>query len=245
MRAKPFVISLLCIAIFTGVASASPGISMNVGGMDEGVLPGELAIYNVEVKSITDQAEHAVFNIENPLPGWGYEFNPQEFDINPDETKYAYFNVTVPENATPRTYTHKINLVAQAITVPAGGEETSYTLLLVVKSTTTPSPSPSPTPSPSPLSSPTPTPTPFITSTQTISPSPSPTPIPSQPLPSPTPAPTSTLTTPLTPTPTPTQIPSPGSSPVSPIIPGFEVALTIAGFLITGYFMQRRKKNLH
>jgi len=124
-----FVVSLVAIMVVAiGVASADPGISVDVIPVNDEVLPGETAIYNVSVYCFAGMTEHVLLEIANPTSGWTYTFDPGEFDIDDGETLYSNLTMEVPSGASPSDYYHDVNATATfwGYTV----ESTAYTDVL-------------------------------------------------------------------------------------------------------------------
>ena len=101
-----------------GTAAADPGIVMEVIPIDNEVLPGETATYEVNVSYFMTwpSSEHVVLSIDNPI--WGYSFDPGEFDINTSESKYSTLSIFVPSDAPPGTYNHTVNATATGLIIP-------------------------------------------------------------------------------------------------------------------------------
>jgi len=96
-----------------GTTAADPGIVMTVTPIDNEVLPGEIATYEVNITYFMPpppSTEHVVLSIDNPI--WSYTYNPTEFDINSGESKYSTLSIFVPSDAQPGTYTHTVNATA-------------------------------------------------------------------------------------------------------------------------------------
>ncbi|MDI6886249.1 MAG: PEF-CTERM sorting domain-containing protein [archaeon] len=108
--------ALLLIAgigmVGTATASPDPGITMVVTQIDNEVLPGETATYQVKITYFMafPPTEHVVLSIDNPI--WSYTFVPNDFDINSGESKYSTLSISVPTDAQPGTYTHIVNATA-------------------------------------------------------------------------------------------------------------------------------------
>ena len=102
------------LLLMVGTAAADPGIVMEVTPIDNKVLPGETATYEVNVSYFMTwpSTEHVVLSIDNPI--WNYTFDPAEFDINTNESKYSNLSIFVPTNAQPGTYEHTVNATATA-----------------------------------------------------------------------------------------------------------------------------------
>ena len=112
-----FVLLLIVDIGMVGTAAADPGITMEVTPIDNEVLPGETATYEVNVSYFMDYpaTEHVVLSIDNPI--WGYSFNPAEFDINTGESKYSTLSIDVPSDALPGTYNHTVNATATGVLI--------------------------------------------------------------------------------------------------------------------------------
>ena len=114
-----FVLLIIVGIGMVGTAAADPGITMEVTPIDNEVLPGETATYEVNVSYFMTpppSTEHVVLSIDNPI--WSYSFNPAEFDINTGESKYSTLNISVPTDASPGTYTHTVNATATGVLIP-------------------------------------------------------------------------------------------------------------------------------
>ena len=94
------------------VPSVNDGITLEVTPIDNEVLPGETATYEVSVTYFMDDppTEHVVLSIDNPI--WSYTFDPAEFDITSGESKYSTLSISVPTNTQPGTYEHTVNATA-------------------------------------------------------------------------------------------------------------------------------------
>ena len=103
------------LLLMVGTAAADPGIVMEVIPIDNEVLPGETATYEVNVSYFMTwpSSEHVVLSIDNPI--WSYTFDPAEFDINTSESKYSTLSIFVPSDAPPGTYNHTVNATATAV----------------------------------------------------------------------------------------------------------------------------------
>ena len=113
-----FVLLLIVGIGMVGTTAADPGITMEVTPIDNEVLPGETATYEVNVSYFMDYpaTEHVVLSIDNPI--WSYSFNPAEFDINTGESKYSTLSIDVPSDALPGTYNHTVNATATGVLIP-------------------------------------------------------------------------------------------------------------------------------
>jgi uncharacterized membrane protein len=120
------LIALLAVAI--GVASANPGISVDVTPVKAEVLSDETAIYNVSVYCFAGFTEHVLLAISNPTSDWTYTFDPDEFDINDGETVYSNLTMAVPTGASPGEYYHDVNATASFMGWEV--EKTTYTNVL-------------------------------------------------------------------------------------------------------------------
>ncbi|RLG99611.1 hypothetical protein DRO38_07530 [Candidatus Bathyarchaeota archaeon] len=119
IKARATFVLLLIVGIgMVGTAAADPGIVMEVTPIDNEVLPGEIATYEVNVSYFMTppSTEHVVLSIDNPI--WNYTFDPAEFDINSGESKYSTLNISVPTDASPGTYTHTVNATATGVLIP-------------------------------------------------------------------------------------------------------------------------------
>ena len=113
-----FVLLLIVGIGMVGTAAADPGITMEVTPIDNEVLPGETATYEVNVSYFmtSPSTEHVVLSIDNPI--WDYTFDPAEFDINTGESRYSTLSIDVPSDALPGTYTHIVNATATGVLIP-------------------------------------------------------------------------------------------------------------------------------
>ncbi len=119
IKACAIFVLLIIVGIgMVGTAAADPGITMEVTPIDNEVLPGETATYEVNVSYFMDYpaTEHVVLSIDNPI--WSYSFNPAEFDINTGESKYSTLSIYVPSDAPPGTYNHTVNATATGLIIP-------------------------------------------------------------------------------------------------------------------------------
>ena len=115
-----FVLLLVVGIGMVGTAAADPGITMEVTPIDNEVLPGETATYEVNVSYFMTpppSTEHVVLSIDNPI--WGYTFDPAEFDINNSESKYSTLSIDVPSDVQPGTYNHTVNATATGVLIPS------------------------------------------------------------------------------------------------------------------------------
>ena len=126
-----FVMSLMAImAVATGVASADPGISVDVIPVKDTVLPGETAIYTVSVYCFAGPGvtERVKLDISNPTPGWTYTFDPEEFYIDDKETVHSSLTMDVPGDESIGEYYHDVHAIATFMGWVI--EETTYTNVL-------------------------------------------------------------------------------------------------------------------
>ncbi len=127
---KTVLIMSMLLAVFLGAASAikplSPGIVVDVTPINDEVYPGETAIYNVSVESITNETEYVNFTIEPERSGWRYTFDPEGFYLDPGETNYSILNMTVSSSATPGDYYHNVTAWAWMDGIPFPVENSSY-----------------------------------------------------------------------------------------------------------------------
>ena len=116
MKTKSIKIGFVAfmLLLMVGTAAADPGIVMDVTPIDNEVLPGETATYEVNVSYFQSwpSSEHVVLSIDNAI--WSYTFDPAYFDINTGESKYSTLSISVPTNAQPGTYNHTVNATATA-----------------------------------------------------------------------------------------------------------------------------------
>jgi len=119
IKARATFVLLLIVGIgMVGTAAADPGITMEVTPIDNEVLPGETATYEVNITYFmpSPSTEHVVLSIDNPI--WDYTFDPAEFDINTGESRYSTLSIDVPSDALPGTYTHIVNATATGVLIP-------------------------------------------------------------------------------------------------------------------------------
>ena len=109
---KGAIFAILFFALFIGTAAAEPGIVMEITPIYDEVLPGETAIYEVNISYFMTfpAEEHVSLKIDNPI--WNYSFTPAEFNISSGASKYSNLSIFVPSDAQPGTYEHSINATA-------------------------------------------------------------------------------------------------------------------------------------
>ena len=96
------------------VGTAAAGIVMDITPIDNEVLPGEIATYEVDISYFmaVPPTEHVNLSIDDSISGWTYTFDPAEFDINASETKYSTLSIGVPTTALQGTYENIVNATA-------------------------------------------------------------------------------------------------------------------------------------
>ena len=130
---KALFIMSMVLAVLVGTVAAqvqplSPGIVItDVTAINDEVLPGETATYNVSVTSITVVTEYVNFTIEPERTGWTYSFDPEGFDIAPFKMNYSILSIAVPSGATPGDYYHNVTAWAWMEGVPFPVESSIYT----------------------------------------------------------------------------------------------------------------------
>jgi uncharacterized membrane protein len=107
---KTFVIVSVLLVATIGMVSA--GIVVDVTSVKDTVAPGETATYIVNVTSITTESEEIVLLIDDPTPGWGFNFNPNNYIIGPGDSVYSDLDITVPSDAAVGEYYHTVNATA-------------------------------------------------------------------------------------------------------------------------------------
>lgn len=127
-----FVVSLLVaiMAVAIGVASADPGITVDVIPVEDTVIPGGTATYDVAVYCFAGMTERVILDISDLTltPGWTYTFDPEEFLIDDGETVHSTLTMEVPSDAQLGEYYHDVN--ATATFMGCVVESTAYTNVL-------------------------------------------------------------------------------------------------------------------
>lgn len=109
---KAFVIAAVLFGASIGLVSADPGIVVYVTPISDTVAQGGTATYTVNVSSITTDSETIVLLIDNPTSGWGFDFDPNNYIIDPDSSVYSDLDITVPSDAAVGEYYHTVNATA-------------------------------------------------------------------------------------------------------------------------------------
>ena len=107
---KAFVIASVLLVATIGMVSA--GIVVDVTSVKDTVAPGETATYNVNVTSITTADEKIVLLIDDPTPGWGFNFDPNNYNISAYESVNSDLEISVPSTAAVGEYYHTVNATA-------------------------------------------------------------------------------------------------------------------------------------
>ncbi len=126
-----FVVSLIAVmAVVIGIASADPGITVDVIPVKDKVSPSGTAIYDVEVYCFAGITERVTLDISDLTltPGWTYTFDPDEFYIDDGETVHSTLTMDVPSDASLGEYYHDVNATATFMGYVV--ESTAYTNVL-------------------------------------------------------------------------------------------------------------------
>jgi len=119
-----FALALVTIS----VVEASPGISLDITPINDKVLPGETASYEVNVTSQVNWDETVHLNVTNPISGWNYTFSENDFDLPAYSSKTVNMSITVASDASPGDYYHDVRAEGKVLGVTV--EDTVYTNVL-------------------------------------------------------------------------------------------------------------------
>jgi len=120
-----FTLALVTISL----VGASPGISLDITPINDKVLPGETASYEVKVTSQVSIDETVHLSITDPISGWSYIFSENDFNLPAYGSKTVEMFITVASDASPGDYYHDV----KAEGIPFFGiavEKTVYTNVL-------------------------------------------------------------------------------------------------------------------
>ena len=120
---------VFALALVTAsLVEASPGISLDITPVNDTVLPGETASYEVNVTSQVDMEETVHLSITNPISGWNYTFSENDFNLPAHASKTVDMYITVASDASPGDYYHDVRAEGKFLGVPV--EDTVYTNVL-------------------------------------------------------------------------------------------------------------------
>jgi len=119
-----FALALVTIS----VVEASPGISLDITPINDTVLPGETASYEVNVTSQVDMEETVNLSVKNQTSGWNYTFSENDFNLPAWGSKTVDMFITVASDASPGDYYHDVRAEGKFLGVPV--EDTVYTNVL-------------------------------------------------------------------------------------------------------------------
>ena len=120
---------VFALALVTAsLVEANPGISLDITPINDTVLPGETASYEVNVASQVDMEETVHLSIKNPISGWSYTFSDNDFNLPAHASKTVDMYITVASDASPGDYYHDVKAEGKFLGVPV--EDTVYTNVL-------------------------------------------------------------------------------------------------------------------
>ena len=119
-----FALALVTIS----VVEANPGISLDITPINDTVLPGETASYEVNVTSQVNWDETVHLSITNPISGWSYTFSENDFNLPASGSKTVDMFITVASDASPGDYYHDVKAEGKAFGITV--EDTVYTNVL-------------------------------------------------------------------------------------------------------------------
>lgn len=116
MYRRNLVVKLIIIAAIliaqTTLASANPGITVDVTPVNPQVVPPGTASYSVTVTSSSTETEKVTLSIVNPKDGWSYSFGENDFELppagTPGSTKTVELSITVPAGTVNGDYFHDL-----------------------------------------------------------------------------------------------------------------------------------------
>ena len=115
-------------ALTASVVEADPGISLDITPINDKVLPGETASYEVNVTSQVNWDETVHLSVTNPISGWNYTFSENDFNLPAYSSKTVNMFITVASDASPGDYYHDVRAEGKAFGITV--EETVYTNVL-------------------------------------------------------------------------------------------------------------------
>jgi len=120
---------VFALALVTAsLVEASPGISLDITPINDKVLPGETASYEVNVTNQENWNETVHLSITNPISGWSYTFSENDFNLPAFGSKTVDMFITVASDASPGDYYHDVK--AEGIVFGVAIEKTVYTNVL-------------------------------------------------------------------------------------------------------------------
>jgi len=120
---------VFALALVTAsLVEANPGISLDITPINDTVLPGETASYEVNVTSQIGMDETVHLSITNPISGWNYTFSDNDFNLPAHASKTVDMYITVASDASPGDYYHDVKAEGKFLGVTI--EETVYTNVL-------------------------------------------------------------------------------------------------------------------
>jgi len=121
-------IALVLALVTISVVEASPGITLDITPINDKVLPGETASYEVNVTSQVSGDETVHLNVTNPISGWNYTFSENDFNLPAYSSKTVNMFITVASDASPGDYYHDVKAEGKVFGVTI--EKTVYTNVL-------------------------------------------------------------------------------------------------------------------
>jgi len=120
---------VFALALVTAsLVEANPGISLDITPINDTVLPGETASYEVNVTSQVNWDETVHLSITDPISGWSYTFSENDFNLSAYGSKTVDMFITVASDASPGDYHHDVKAEGKVFGVTM--EETVYTNVL-------------------------------------------------------------------------------------------------------------------
>ena len=120
---------VFALALVTAsLVEANPGISLDITPINDTVLPGETASYEVNVTSQVNWNETVHLSITNPISGWNYTFSENDFNLPAHASKTVDMYITVASDASPGDYYHDVRAEGKAFGITV--EDTVYTNVL-------------------------------------------------------------------------------------------------------------------
>ena len=120
---------VFALALVTAsLVEASPGISLDITPVNDTVLPGETASYEVNVTSQVNWDETVHLSITDPISGWSYTFSENDFNLPAFGSKTVDMFITVASDASPGDYYHDVKAEGKAFGITV--EDTVYTNVL-------------------------------------------------------------------------------------------------------------------
>ncbi len=90
------------------LASATPGITVDVTPVNPQVVPPGTATYSVAVVSSSTETEKVTLSIVNPRADWTYSFSENDFLLPAGGTKTVELSITVPAGTPNGDYFHDV-----------------------------------------------------------------------------------------------------------------------------------------